>query len=213
LTLLDEAMSRKEVSEHLAHDIRQGAHARKVMESYQTWFGEGAELSVLRMLGLFDRPADEKALRALLKPPNICGLTEPLIDSSPIEWRTILAKLRRARLLAPEDPHNPGYLDAHPLVREYFGEQLQNKRTEAWKECKEEVSAPAVNCLCFKALTEWHIGETESCKATMAETIPLAKELNDMPALAVALFFAANVAHIEGNSVEVERTACESPAS
>jgi hypothetical protein len=126
---------RKEVSEHLAHDIRQGAHARKVMESYQTWFGEGAELSVLRTLGLFDRPADEKALRALLKPPNICGLTEPLIDSSPIEWRTILAKLRRARLLAPEDPHNPGYLDAHPLVREYFGEQLQNKRTEAWKEC------------------------------------------------------------------------------
>jgi len=34
------------------------------MESYQTWFGEGLELSVLRMLGLFDRPADEKALGA-----------------------------------------------------------------------------------------------------------------------------------------------------
>ena len=53
---------RKEVSEHLSHDVRQGAHARKVMESYQTWFGEGPELSVLRMLGLFDRPAEEKAL-------------------------------------------------------------------------------------------------------------------------------------------------------
>ena len=59
---------RKEVSERLAHDVRQGVHARKVMESYQTWFGEGPELSVLRMLGLFDRPADEKALGALLKP-------------------------------------------------------------------------------------------------------------------------------------------------
>jgi hypothetical protein len=53
---------RKEVSERLAHDVRQGAHARKVMESYQTWLGEGPELPVLRMLGLFDRPADEKAL-------------------------------------------------------------------------------------------------------------------------------------------------------
>ena len=51
---------RKEVSERLAHDVRQGAHARKVMESYQTWFGDGPELSVLRMLGLFDRPADEQ---------------------------------------------------------------------------------------------------------------------------------------------------------
>jgi hypothetical protein len=47
----------------------------------------------------------------------------------------ILARLRRARLLAPEDPQNPGYLDTHPLVREYFGEQLQSQRAEAWKEC------------------------------------------------------------------------------
>src|SRR5271166_839773 len=126
---------RAEVSKRLAHDVRQGAHARKVMESYQTWFGEGRELSVLRMLGLFDRPADEKALGALLKPPAVRGLTESLTDLSPSEWRTILAKLRRARLLAGEDPHNPGDLDTHPLVREYFGEQLRSQRTEAWKEC------------------------------------------------------------------------------
>ena len=126
---------RKEVSEHLSHDVRQGAHARKVMESYQTWFGEGPEVSVLRMLGLFDRPADEKALGALLKSPAIPGLTESLTDLSPTEWRTILARLRRARLLAGEDPHNPGHLDTHPLVREYFGEQLRGQQTDAWKEC------------------------------------------------------------------------------
>jgi serine/threonine protein kinase/DNA-directed RNA polymerase specialized sigma24 family protein/predicted ATPase len=126
---------RKEVSTRLAHDVREGVHARKVMESYQTWFGEGPELSALRMLGLFDRPADEKAVGALLKLPAICGLTESLIDLSPSEWRTILARLRRATLLAREDPHNPGRLDVHPLVREYFGEQLRSQRTEAWKEC------------------------------------------------------------------------------
>ena len=126
---------RKEVSERLAHDVRQGVHARKVMESYQAWFGEGPELSVLRMLGLFDRPADEKALGVLLKSPAIPGLTESLTDLSPTEWRTILARLRRARLLAGEDPHNPGHLDTHPLVREYFGEQLRSQQTDAWKEC------------------------------------------------------------------------------
>jgi len=54
---------RKEVSKHLAHDVREGVHARKVMESYQTWFGEGPELGVLRMLGLFDRPADSVPVR------------------------------------------------------------------------------------------------------------------------------------------------------
>ena len=105
------------------------------MESYQTWLGEGPELSLLRMLGLFDRPADGRALEALLKAPAIPGLTESLTDLSPIDWRTILGRLRRARLLAGEDPHIPGQLDTHPLVREYFGEQLRSQQTDAWKEC------------------------------------------------------------------------------
>src|SRR5271165_937122 len=124
----------KEVSERLVQDVRQGVHARKVMESYQLWLGEGPELSILRILGLFDRPADEKAIRTLLKPPAIPNLTESLIDLSSTEWRTILARLRRASLLAGEDPQNPGHLDAHPLVREYFGEQLRVHRTEPWQE-------------------------------------------------------------------------------
>ena len=126
---------RKAVSEHLVHDVRQGAHARKVMASYQSWLGRGPELSVLRMLGLFDRPADEKAVEALLRLPAIPDLTESLTNLRPSEWRTVLAKLRRARLLAGEDSHNPGHLDTHPLVREYFGEQLRIQGIEAWKEC------------------------------------------------------------------------------
>jgi predicted ATPase len=126
---------RTEVSGHLAHDVRQGVHARKVMESYQTWFGEGPELAIFRMLGLFDRPADEQTFGVLLKSPAIPGLTESLTDLRPSERQTILARLRRAKLLAREDTHNPGQLDTHPLVREYFGEQLRSQQTEAWKEC------------------------------------------------------------------------------
>jgi len=125
---------REEVAKRLTHDIRQGAHARKVMASYQSWFCEGPELSVLRILGFFDRPADEKALEAVLEPPAIPGLTEFLTGLSQTKWRTILAGLRRAKLLAGEDPHHPGQLDTHPLVREYFGEQLRSQHTEAWKE-------------------------------------------------------------------------------
>jgi serine/threonine protein kinase len=86
---------RKEVSARLAHDVRQGTHARKVMESYQTWFGEGPEVSVLRMLGLFDRPADEKTLEVLLKSPVIHGLTESLTYLSPTDC------------LLPETPQLP----------------------------------------------------------------------------------------------------------
>ena len=53
------------------------------MESYQTWFGEGPELAILRILGLFDRPADEMAIGVLLKPSEIQGLTESLTSLDP----------------------------------------------------------------------------------------------------------------------------------
>src|SRR6202030_1747237 len=89
---------------------------------------------VLRMLGLFDRPADENAVEALLKSPPIHGLTEFLTDLSPAEWQTLLAKLRRSRLLAGEDPYYLGQLDTHPLVRQYFGDQLRTDQKEAWRE-------------------------------------------------------------------------------
>ena len=36
-------------------------------------------LAMLRLLGLFDRPATADCLAALLKAPAIAGLTEPLV--------------------------------------------------------------------------------------------------------------------------------------
>ena len=37
------------------------------------------------------------------------------------------------RLLAPPDPAAPEALDAHPLVREWFGERLRQANESAWK--------------------------------------------------------------------------------
>ena len=85
------------------------------------------ELTVLRMLGLFDRPVSQNVLEFLLQSPAIPGLTKFLADLNPSEWRTIVAKLRRAKLLAGEDPYNPGHLDTHPLIREHFGEQFRHR--------------------------------------------------------------------------------------
>jgi hypothetical protein len=41
--------------------------------------------------------------------------------------------LRDVRLLDPEDSHSPDALDAHPLVREWFGERLRQTNESAWK--------------------------------------------------------------------------------
>jgi hypothetical protein len=113
---------------------RYGANARRIMASYEQWFGEGPELAVLRMLGLFDGPGDGHAVDALRADPAIPGLTDTLQPLNKLRWPRVLAKLRRAKLLAEKDPTYPDLLDTHPLVREHFGQQLKQGRPEAWRE-------------------------------------------------------------------------------
>ncbi len=111
-------------------------HARRVMESYEKeWLaGQPALLAILHCAGLFDRPASGDCLAALRGKPAIPGLTDLLVDLSDDQWRRAVERLREARLLAPVDPSDPETLDAHPLVREWFGERLKATNEAAWKE-------------------------------------------------------------------------------
>ena len=49
------------------------------------------------------------------------------------DWRRALARLRRAGLVAEEDPAAKGALDAHPLVREHFAARLRRDHEDAWR--------------------------------------------------------------------------------
>ena len=102
-----------------------GKHARRVMAAFETLFGEGPELDLLRILGLFDGPVEETVIRALLADPPIEGLTDHLKRAGARVFGDAQATLRRAKLLAGESRHGPPRLDSHPLVREHFGEQLE----------------------------------------------------------------------------------------
>ena len=60
----------------------QGGHAFRAMDAYVRWFESDGEkgqraLAMLRLLGLFDRPATPAASPPL-EAPAIAGLTEPL---------------------------------------------------------------------------------------------------------------------------------------
>ena len=109
----------------------QGRHARRVMAAFVKAFGEGPELDLLRVLGLFDGPVEETVVEALLAAPPIGGLTEHLGREGALAGAQ--ATLRRARMLASESRHNPPRLDCHPLVREHFGAELEHERREAWR--------------------------------------------------------------------------------
>jgi predicted ATPase len=73
----------------------------------------------------------------------------------------------------------------------------------------EEPITPVVACLCFEALSEWHLGEISSCQTTMAKAIAVAKELNDMQALVLTLHYSGVLGHFERNPAEVERCASD----
>lgn len=110
-------------------------HARRVMHSYEDeWLsGKPLLLAILHIVGLFDRPATKDCLDALRQPPAITGLTDIVIAAGEDAWKRAVARLREARLLAPENRQEPDTLDAHPLVREWFGERLRAGNEAAWR--------------------------------------------------------------------------------
>lgn len=157
--LLDGDVRQRDRIPHLSDDEQQGRHARRVMQAYVHWFeqahheagGNGAppELSLLRMMGLFDRPAPVEALEVLAAPPAVEGLTEGLADLKPERLRRALEHLKKLGLLEtnrikpPALPKTLAHLsalreqesiDAHPLVREHFGQELESELTAAWRE-------------------------------------------------------------------------------
>lgn len=90
----------------------------------------GRQLALLYLIGLFDRPAEGEALKVLLYKP-IEKLTDTLADLRPKDWAFAVDALRNLKLLLPETV--PGAIDAHPLVREYFGSRLRETRPEAFR--------------------------------------------------------------------------------
>jgi len=129
-------LRKRDLIPQLTEDENHGGHARRVMASYEHWFAETnkAELDVLNLLGLFDRPAAKAAIEVLKKEPPIKGLTERLQQLSHRDWQLTLSHLRELRLISERDEHEPDTLDCHPLIREHFGEKLQAQNPSGWKE-------------------------------------------------------------------------------
>jgi hypothetical protein len=88
-----------------ADDEVQGGHAFRVLKAYETWLGSSGDqgrrqLAILRLLGLFDRPADPLSLAALRLEPAIAGLTEDLTGISAALWNIAVQRLAEIGLVA-----------------------------------------------------------------------------------------------------------------
>jgi uncharacterized protein YigA (DUF484 family) len=137
------------VNLHRADDLTREDRKRtawRVLEAYEEWLskakagGHPNTLAVLRLTGLFDRAATADCLAVLRGEPVIPGLTEAVCGMGGDEWNILLNRLDRAHLIkVSDDPNpqsaigNPQSLDAHPLVREYFAEQLKREQPSAFR--------------------------------------------------------------------------------
>jgi hypothetical protein len=123
-----------------ADEKMDGGHAFRTMAAYEQWLlrdggDEGRrEVAVLRLMGLFDRPADTGCLAAL-RSETISGLTELLAGLAEDDWEYCLSGLESAKLLTVNRDASGALisLDAHPHLREYFAKQLRENNPEAWR--------------------------------------------------------------------------------
>jgi tetratricopeptide (TPR) repeat protein len=123
-----------------ADEQMDGGQAFRTLAAYEQWLvrdggDEGRrEVAVLRLMGLFDRPADAGCLAALRSEP-IPGLTKPLAGLADDDWEYCLSGLEAAKLLTVNRDATGALvsLDAHPHLREYFAKQLREQTPDAWR--------------------------------------------------------------------------------
>jgi hypothetical protein len=130
-------------------DKRITRNAWHVLEAYEEWLsspqGNAADVQALRLTGLFDRPASADCLAALRRPPAMAGLTDALVGLDDDAWNGVLLRLHEAHLIqlrfpaveagsfAPRPEPCQVALDAHPLIREYFGKRLREQQPETFR--------------------------------------------------------------------------------
>ena len=132
----------------------EGGTTFKMLAAFENWFARSGEfgarqIAVLRMLGLFDRPADAGCIGALRKSPAIMGLTDPLFMTSldantkqasvlPLraeDWNTTTSFLADFGLLfiQTDETESNRVLDCHSLVREHFAGKLREQAPKSWR--------------------------------------------------------------------------------
>lgn len=139
---------RDKVSFQNADKTLQGGHAFRVIAAYEYWLQSKSPqcshpdqqhskrlLSLLRLIGLFDRPVSHVLIKALCQPPIIQDLTELLVNQTETNWNSMVQELVELNLLTQDKES----LDAHPLLREYFASQLKDTYPQGWQKGHQRV--------------------------------------------------------------------------
>lgn len=124
-------------------DAKDFQNHTNILRAFDAHFGLGSqEVSLLRMLGLFDRAVSSQLLDELCKDP-IGHLNEPFRRAG-TSWRERAREALKRHGLMTEvldwRGKEPAELDCHPLVRQYYSEQLRAlDRGRVWRSAHERL--------------------------------------------------------------------------
>ena len=117
----------------------------RMLAAFEKWFRAGGDfgmrrLAAMRIVGLFNRPAEADSIRALRSAPPLDGLTEALFirradTAEPVpeeDFHEVVSFLEEFGLLARVP--RTGALDCHRLIREYFATQVRRDSPQSWKQ-------------------------------------------------------------------------------
>jgi len=135
-TYLDRDIHKRDTIGELLDDYDSTArHTFKIMQAYQQWLQNTPELQLLYLLGLFDHPIEIQLLEVLWR-AQIPYLTSNI----PLKaWKVAIRDLKEKHRMLSAHEGQPEVLDCHPLIREYFGKQLQKHQPEAWQQAHEKL--------------------------------------------------------------------------
>ena len=144
-TYLDSDVRKRDTLDELIDDYDDaGRHAFKVMQAYREWLSGTPELQLLHLLGLFDHPIETDVLQVLWQ-SQIPNLTAGIAEKA---WKVAIRDLREKHRMLSAHEGRLDLLDCHPLIREYFGKQLQTQHPDAWQQAHARLYAY------YKALPE-----------------------------------------------------------
>lgn len=146
----------------------QNGHAFRVMDAYVRWFKKDdnhLELTILRVLGLFDRPVNPDCLVTLFAPPFIRGLIDRRIAvASTDDWNAALDRLQKCNLIQTTN-WTPSTIPGYASVS---ANRILTARNDAKSRKRPGESVPALRWFISKSL-ETHPLIREYCSNNLRE--------------------------------------------
>ncbi len=117
----------------LAAEETDGGHALRIVQFYDqvSWAEYAPERVFLQLLSLLDRPMTGAEKNVLLAEAELAW---PLRGLSELDWYQVHNHMSKLGLLVERKAGSQVQYDTHPLVRQYFNNQLRNQQNTLWQQ-------------------------------------------------------------------------------